>query len=186
MHDHTRPLLAAWAARTDIVNTLRRYFTRNDPDRAQERAEAMVVHYDAHLRAAFDGAEYGQRLGDSTARANLLNLLAQYGMHTRHGSRRVADRILAQHAHELAEKQLDHMRHAMDAELHEHGCVDHETHVAHEYGRMLASLIDPPKDENAPVRPVECLCGDRTGVPHEHPHWLDRSPRIVPLPGSHR
>lgn len=28
-------------------------------------------------------------------------------------------------------------------------------------------------------RPMECGCGDVTGVPHPHPTWLDPSPRVL-------
>jgi len=28
-------------------------------------------------------------------------------------------------------------------------------------------------------QPVECACGDRSGVPHRHPNWADSAPRIL-------
>ncbi|MFF7142295.1 hypothetical protein ACFZB5_13735 [Streptomyces nodosus] len=41
----------------------------------------------------------------ATARAELLQLMAEWGLKTGHGSREHADRILNRHAHELAEQQ---------------------------------------------------------------------------------
>lgn len=46
-----------------------------------------------------------------TARADLLNLMAEWGLTTGKGSHDIADRILNAHAHELAEQQ----RHEMHA-----------------------------------------------------------------------
>lgn len=43
-------------------------------------------------------------MSETTARADLLDLLAQWFLTTGKGSREHADRILNKHAHELAEK----------------------------------------------------------------------------------
>jgi hypothetical protein len=45
-----------------------------------------------------------------TARADLLNLMAEWGLTTGKGSRDIADRILGAHAHELATEQRTVMR----------------------------------------------------------------------------
>jgi hypothetical protein len=52
--DHAACAACAAAARTDIAQTLRRYFDSvgDDPARSHERAEALLAHYDTYTRRA--------------------------------------------------------------------------------------------------------------------------------------
>ncbi|MFB7461261.1 hypothetical protein [Streptomyces sp. NPDC056188] len=67
----------------------------------------------------------------TTARAELLQLMADWGLKTGHGSREHADRILNRHAHELAEqiRNSEELRAATDDHMGD--CL------------MAADLIDP-------------------------------------------
>lgn len=79
----------------------------------------------------------GDAQGITTAREDLLNLLASWMCTTRYGSREKTDQILAKHAHELAERQRAWLRsQGYDTDCACEGC---SACLAREY----IDLIDP-------------------------------------------
>lgn len=78
------------------------------------------------------------------------------------------------HAHELAEQQRAWI--AQDErESDAHPYNDKDERIRWDAVREAANLIDP----QAQPKPLVCVCGDETGVPHPHPTWSDPAPRIV-------
>ena len=92
-----------------------------------------------------------------TARADLLNLMAEWGLTTGKGSREIADRILGAHAHEQA------------------GNI--QLTFATEFRIPCPEPSDPNRPANAPVLRPEPLIVQKIAA-----HWADRFPdgwRIV-------
>lgn len=109
---------------------------------------------------------YFELMGDAPARAaeRAEALVAYYDG--------VAQRA---HAHELAEQQRAWAVATQQGHRDRHGCDDYEVDLGAEAVREAANRIDP----QAQPKPLVCVCGDETGVPHAHPTWADPSPRIV-------
>jgi hypothetical protein len=147
---------------------------RYRPDLSQLRRAQIqaAANLDRALRAEQEGRRWLRRAFEhekllaqmerrayTTARADLLNLMAGWGLTTGKGSRQIADRIMNRHARELAGliRANAQERWSDGAERNVPGCAD-----AYEGQMRGANLIDPEDRQIAGFNPLDyvVLIGD--------------------------